>query len=277
MKRLLAPVGIGLLVLAIPFLVQSCGVLGGPPGNVQIQADSTGVGVAIIWTAPTEGLPDRYTVYFKALGDTTEVVVAETTATVCNHQPNGLTGTYRVVAEFDADVYEGRDQPSTVPVFNDTITLYELNRTEGVAGYGWARVLGNSGTYDMRESGSASDVDFYVTDTKAGSSSQPFSIFSPADSARIKDQGASGVIPDGAWKQGYYTDHIADENAVLPAIADSMYFDYTDITARPFISGCFLDGNYFALLKVTEVDYDAGTVKLVSWFQKVPGLRLIRH
>jgi hypothetical protein len=275
MRRLFALAGIGLFVLAIPILVQSCGVLGGPPGNVQIQADSTGVGVAVIWTAPTEGLPDQYTVYFKALGDTTEVVVAETTATVCNHQPNGLTGTYRVVAEFDAKVYEGRDQPSTVPVFNDTVTLYELNRTEGVAGYGWDRVLGNAGTYDMRESGSASGVDFYVTDTRAGSSSQPFSIFSPA--ARSKDQGASGVIPDGTWKQGYYTDHIADEHAVLPAIADSMYYDYTDITASSFISGCFLDGNYFALLKVTEVDYDGGTVKLVSWFQKVPGLRLIRH
>ncbi len=275
MRRLFVLAGIGLFVLAIPILVQSCGVLGGPPGNVQIQADSTGVGVAVIWTAPTEGLPDRYTVYFKALGDTTEVVVAETTATVCNHQPNGLTGTYRVVAEFDEKAYEGRDQPSTVPVFNDTITLYELNRTEGVSGYGWDRVLGNAETFDMRESGSASGVDFYVTDTKAGSSSQPFSIFSPV--ARDKDQGASGVVPDAAWKHGYYTDHLADENAVLPAIADSMYFDYTDISARPFISGCYLDGNYFALLKVTDVDYDEGTIKLVSWFQKVPGLRLIRH
>ena len=275
MRRLLVRAGIGLFVLVIPILVQSCGVLGGPPGNVQIQADSTGAGVAIIWTAPTEGLPDRYTVYFKAYGDTTEVVVAETTATVCNHRPDGLTGTYRVVAEFGADRYEGRDQPSTVPVFNDPITLHELNRTEGEAGCGWDRVLGNAATYDMREGGSASGVDFYVTDTRAGSSSQPFSIFSPA--ARGKDQGASGVIPDAAWKQGYYTDHLADENAILPAIPDSVYYDYTDITAGPFICGCYLDGNYFALIKVTDVDYDAGTVKLVSWFQKVPGLRLIRH
>ncbi|MBM3316134.1 fibronectin type III domain-containing protein, partial [candidate division WOR-3 bacterium] len=60
--------------LAVVFL-QSCGVLGGPPGNVQVGAatDST---VQLAWTPPVEGAPDGYVVSYRPLGDSNYVQVA---------------------------------------------------------------------------------------------------------------------------------------------------------------------------------------------------------
>ena len=122
----------------------SCGVLGGPPGNVQLQADSTGTGVTVFWTAPAEGLPDSYMLYFQPMGGT-EQLMADTTATAFTHDPQGVTGMYRVVAKFGEDSYEARDKPSTVPVYNDTVVVSELN-AGGESGYGWDRTTGLAST-----------------------------------------------------------------------------------------------------------------------------------
>ncbi|HDR00462.1 MAG TPA: hypothetical protein ENN51_09300 [candidate division WOR-3 bacterium] len=264
----------GALALAMMIVLPSCGVLGGPPGNVQVQADSTGTGVVLLWTSPSEGPPDRYAVYFTPL-DGTEELAAETTATVCYHDPAGRTGTYRVEARFGDDAYPATEEPSTVPVFTDTIRLDELNVANGLAGFGWSRVTGEGAAFDMRIAGNAPSVDFYLTDTRFGSNSRPYSLFSPA--ARGKDQGAPGVIPGAEWKEGWLTDHLPGEPTILPLLGDTVYFDYTDITSIPFHAGCWLPDDHYALVRVLKVDTDAGYAELVAWFQMVPGLRLVQH
>ena len=274
MNRLSVLLATGAAALVMVIALPSCGVLGGPPGNVQIQADSTGAGVVILWTSPSEGPPDRYAVYFTPL-DGAEELAAETTATVCYHDPGGRTGAYRVEARFGDDTYSASDQPSTIPVFTDTIRLDELNVANGQAGFGWNRVTGEGAAFDMRIAGNAPSVDFYLTDTRFGSNSRPYSLFSPA--SRAKDHGAAGVIPDAEWKEGYFTDHLSGDPAVLPVLGDTVYFDYTDILNTPFNAGCWLPDDRYALVRVTKVDTDAGYAELVAWFQMVPGLRLVQH
>ncbi|OYD17421.1 hypothetical protein CH330_00180 [candidate division WOR-3 bacterium JGI_Cruoil_03_51_56] len=268
-------------VIAFAFLVlvQSCGVLGGAPGNIQIAAapesDST---IMIVWTPPAEGIPDSYQIHFKALGESAYVLIAETTATSFVHNPHGFTGAYKVAAEFGNDIYEAKEEKTTVPVYNDTIVVYELNAA-GNSGYGWNRSSGTAATYSMLNAGDTEYVDFYITDTKSGSHSQPYSIFSPR--AWSKDQGAIGVVPepDTNWHESGFTDYLSNENEPLPVISPPYkYFDYTDITQLPFVAGCYMVGdNYYAMVKVTSVDVGAGEAKVVSWFQLVSGLRLIMH
>jgi hypothetical protein len=275
MNRLRSVFAAGAAALAMAGALSSCGVLGGPPGNVQLQADSTGARVVVLWTTPGEGMPDRYAVYFTPLDGGAEELAAETTATACHHDPAGRTGSYRVEARFGDDRYSASSRPSTVPVFTDTVRVDELNITGGRAGFGFSRATGQGAIYDMRVAGNAPRVDLYITDTRFGSNSRPYSLFSPG--SRAKDQGAAGVIPDAAWKNGYFSDHRPDEQARLPAVAESLYYDYSDIADPPFAAGCYLDGEHFALVKVTEVNTDSGYARLVAWFQKVPRLRLIQH
>lgn len=274
MNRLSVFLAAGTLALFVVIALPSCGVLGGPPGGIQLQADTTGTGVVLLWTSPSEGPPDRYLVFFTPLNGVEELV-AETTATACGHDPVGRTGSYRVEARYGEEGYSAAERPSTVPVYTDTVRLDELNISGGRAGFGWSRTTGQGAVHDMREAGSAPRVDLYLTDTRQGSNSRPYALFSPA--ASDKDQGAAGVISPAEWKAGYFSDHRPDEQAALPAIAESLYFDYTDITGIPFNAACYLPDGYFALVKVTEVDTDSGYARLVAWFQSVPGLRLIQH
>ncbi|MFO7675351.1 MAG: hypothetical protein R6X12_03430 [bacterium] len=274
MNRCLSALAAGAGALAMVAALSSCGVLGGPPGSVQVQADSTGAAVIVLWTQPTEGPADLYSIHFTPLGGVEEHA-GDTVATACRHDPQGRTGSYRVEAHFGADRYSAPERPSTVPVFTDTVRINELNVTSGRAGFGFSRTTGQGTSYDMRVAGNADKVDFYLTDTRSGSNSRPYTLFSPT--SRGKDQGAAGVIPDAAWRAGYYSDHRADEQAVLPAVAESLYFDYTDINDVPFNAACYLAGGYFALVKVVKVNTDTGYARLVAWFQAVPGLRLISH
>lgn len=277
MSRFAVLCAVGLAGLVMVVTLPSCGVLGGPPGNVQIQADTTGAGVVLLWTSPREGPPDLYAVYFTPLGGT-EVLVAEMTGTTCFHTPeSGMTGTYRVEARFGADAYSAAERPSTVPVLTDTFRLYELNVPDEKAGFGWSRTTGRGSAYDMRQAGNAPHVDFYLTDTRQGHNSRPYALFSPDTASHRKDQGAAGVIPTADWKQGWFTDHRPDQRAILPEIDPAVYFDYTDIAPVPFNAGCWLPDGHFALVRVIGVDHEAGYADMVAWFQMVPGLRLIWH
>lgn len=270
----------GATAMVMLVLVESCGSLGGPPSAIDVAADSTGTGVVVTWTPPAEGPPDAYVLYFRPVGEVGYRPLADTTASVYVHDPDGMTGTYKVAARFGTETFQSSDTASTVPVHTAAVLVHELNTT-GDAGYGWDRENGAGGVFDMREDSNAGHIDFYLSDSDTGSQMTPYAVFSP--SAWDRDRGAAGVVPPASWRLNGFTNPLASEAGPLPYPSESplVYFIFTYIDTTPFIAGCFLksDGgnDHYALVKVTDVRPAESTAMVESWFQMEPGLRLVRH
>jgi len=261
-----ASIVMGLLVLV------GCGGNGRAPLNLRLEADTDST-VKVIWSVPVDATPDEYLVYFRAVGETSYSLVGETTVNLWTHNPNGATGWYRVEAQFVTETYAASTNPGTVPVRTDTVALAELNAA-GNAGFGWDRSTGRGRTYPMANLHSVSTADFYVTDFKPPSmNQQPYSIASP-------DMGPSdpgNVVPTDSWRVSAFTDSLPDENAMLPPFTETAYFDYTDILKVPCSIGCFTTDGHYALVRVVRADVENCRVRVETWYQLVPGLRLMRH
>lgn len=265
----------GLLLIAITALLVSCGVIGGPPANLQIAA-ATDTTVQVIWTTPAEGMPDRYRIYFCPVRETVWTTIGDTTGSTFIHNPHGITGRYQVAAIFAGKEYKSATILTTIPVHTEPKTLAELDGV-GNSGYGWDTDSGTARSYSMRQVENAPLVHFYLTDFSTGTG-QPYRLANPS----MGPSDPSGVVPTGAWDTTWLTDPLADENAPLPAVSPSSYFNYTTIpeTALPAHFGVYIPGEnrgYFALVKVNLVNRTNASVELESWFQLVPGLHLIYH
>jgi hypothetical protein len=257
---------VGLLVLA------GCGGSGRAPTNLRLEADTDST-VKVIWSVPVDAAPDEYLVYFRAVGETSYSLVAETTANLCVHNPDGATGWYRVEAKYGTETNAASTSPSTVPIRTDTVTLVELNAA-GNSGFGWDPRTGRGRTYSVTDVRNAGSVDFYVTDFKPSSLNQrPYSVASP-------DMGPSdpgNVVPTDSWRVSAFTESLPDENALLPSFSQATYFNYTDILNSPCQIGCLTADSHYALVKVLSVDVEHRRALLETWYQLVPGLRLTRH
>lgn len=262
-----------LVVLAVAAMVLvGCGGSGMEPLNLRLEAatDST---VKVIWSVPIDATPDKYLVYFRAVGETNYSLVAETTANLWIHNPSGTTGWYRVEAKFGTETYAASTNPGTVPVRTDTVALAELNAA-GNAGYGWDRNTGRGRTYPMTSIGSAGSADLYVTDFRpTGANQQPYSIASP-------DMGPGdlgNVVPTDSWRVGAFSDTLPGQCAMPPSYTPTSYLNYTDILQTPCSVGCFTADSHYALVKVLAVDVDSCWMRVETWYQTVRGLRLTRH
>jgi len=273
MKRLTVYVSAGLAAVVLCFVAASCGPLAGPPVNLQLGADSTGLRVMVVWTSPAEGPADRYRVYFASLSETTFGLVADTTATSFVHDPHDSTGSYTVAAVFSGTEYFARDTLSTVPVHTDTTAVAELDAS-GNSGYGWNRTTGAGRTVSMLKVENTGLADFYVTDFMVGSNRLPYAVASPS---KGPSDPAGLVPPSDAWRINGFTDPRANEHDPLPPRTDEFYFYYTDVVPVPCLIGCSTQDGYFGLVKVVSVDRSAAEARVVSWFQTVPGLRLMMH
>jgi len=280
MKRLALGVLFGVAVLA---LVQGCGVLGGPPTGVAVSAgpgdsDST---VVVSWTTPAEGAPDKYVVYFRPGTDTVYTVVGETTATSFAHDPHGATGQYKVDAVFASDKYPGAEKPSTVPVAGGAVTLFEINADSSRCAFGWSRDSGIGSVYGMTDSANCAYVDFYVSDREVGVGN-PLDIVSPNKADSI-DAGAAGIVPTAEWHVSGFSNELIDPQVPVPRL-DSVgpvnYYIYCPVTKQPFYLAYAAAGpqeKHYALIQVDSLNVATGQVWLQSWYQLVPGLRLVRH
>ncbi len=260
------------LCIASLFVLTGCGGAGMAPSNLRLQADSDST-VKVIWSLPVDATPDKFLVYFRAVGETSFSLVAETTANLWIHDPSGATGCYRVEAKYGAETYAAGTTPGTVPVRTDTVSLVELN-APGNSGFGWDRKTGRGRTYSMNDVRSASSVDFYITDFKPANLNQPpYSVASP-------DMGPSdpgNVVPTDSWRVSAFSDSQPDENVLLPSSSPTSYFNYTDILNTPCSIGCFTADSHYALVKVLSADAEKHWVLVETWYQLLPGLRLTRH
>ena len=285
MKRTILTLLTGVAALTALVVIQGCGVLGGPPTGVAVSAgpgesDST---VLVSWTTPAEGSPDKYMVYFRAGTDSGYIVLGETTGTSYAHNPHGVTGQYKVSAVFGGDSYYGAEQPTTVPI-HSAASLFEINADSSRCGFGWSRDSGIGETYGMTDSANCAKVDLYVSDLQTGVGGA-LDIVSPnkahPDSGASIDTGAVGIVPRAAWKtNGFSNPLLMDTVPSYQAPPNANYFIYTQITAQPCYIGCFTAGDtvkHYALILVDSADQALGKVWLQSWYQLVPGLRLMRH
>jgi hypothetical protein len=280
MKKMVIAALAGVAALAV---IQSCGVLGGPPTGVAVSAgpDESDSTVLVSWTTPAEGSPDKYMVYFRPVSDSGFVVLGETTATSYAHNPHGLTGQYKVMAVFGGESYEGADMPTTIPVLSDAITLFEINADSSRCAFGWSRDSGIGSVYGMTDSANCAYVDFYVSDLEAGVGGL-LNIVSP-NKADSVDSGAIGIVPSAAWKTNGFSNPRTDAQSPVPGYQpppNANYFIYTRITTQPCYIGCYTAGDtmkHYAMIQVNSKDEASGQVWLQAWYQLVPGLRLMRH
>jgi hypothetical protein len=274
----------GAAALLALVVVQSCDVLGGPPTGVDVRcgpgdSDST---LMIAWTAPAEGGPDKYLVYFRALRDSGYAPIGETTATVYFHNPHGHTGQYKVAAVFGADTYESADKPATIPIHSESTAVFEINADSSRCGYGWTRDSGLAGIFEMTDSANAESVDFYLSDLQPGHSTQQYCIVSPNKADSI-DPGAAGIVPSADWRRNGFSNPLAGPQDPLPSYIpppNANYFIYTVIPQTPCYIACYTAGEqekHYALIQVNSVDVGTGRANIESWYQLVPDLRLVEH
>jgi hypothetical protein len=282
MKRMIPAVLTGLAVMTALVVIQGCGVLGGPPTGVAVSAgpDESDSTVLVSWTTPAEGSPDKYKVYFRPSADTGYTAIGETTATSYAHNPHGVTGQYKVAALFGADAYEAAEKPTTVPAATGTVALFEINADSSRCGFGWSRDSGIGKVYSMTDSASCAFADFYVSDLQVGVGGK-LNIVSP-DKARVDsiDAGSVGIVPVAAWrKNGFSNPVFAETVPSYQAPPSATYYIYTQVE-QPCLFGVYTAGDtlkHYAFIKVDSVDAAGGKVWLQTWYQLVPGLRLIRH
>ncbi len=275
MKKLFAIAAVGIFAITALTLIRCTEVTGSEPTDVKLEA-ATSSTVKIKWTAPSEGTPDKYIVYFKETGTTAEVPACTVTVTEATHNPAGKTGSYKVVALFGSTEYAATTTPSTAPVANAATSLSELNAA-GNSGYGWTKTAGTATTYSMTQAGNAASVDIYLTDFATGFAGPEYCIASP-DIAVGSDPGAAGVVPTGAWRVNAIAKVAGAENDPLPEHTETVYANYQEIDQTPFLMAVYTktDG-YYALIHLDGKNLGSGTIQIKSWYQTVKGLRLIQH
>jgi hypothetical protein len=274
MKRILAVAAVCIFAVTALMLVRCTELTGSEPTDVKLEA-ATDATVKVSWTAPAEGTPDKYIVSFMETGTTTYVPFDTVTTTSATHDPAGKTGAYKVVAMFGSTEYAAASAPSSAPIANAATSLSELNAS-GNSGYGWAKTAGTATTYSMTQAANAASIDIYLTDFATGFAGPEYSIASP-DIARGSDPGATGVVPDAAWRVNAIAKVTGSENDPLPVHSTTTYAQYQEIDQTPFLMAVYTADGYYALIHLDSKNLGSGTVQTKSWYQAVKGLRLIQH
>lgn len=243
---------------------------GGPPIGFTIEAESDTT-VRLYWQPPTEGIPNFYRLKFKEIGGAGWTVIAETTALSIEHNPHRLTGFYKIAAIFGATVYEDTIPLSTVPVQTGTVTIGELSGPDK-PGYGWNRETGIGKAFLMSDTIYADSVDLFCTDFAPGSNGPYYYVASP-DTAPF-DTG--GNVPPANWRETFLA-LLTDEQGPIPPAGDTAYDKVIRLSAAPVAIGLFTADGYYAVVKVTQIRIANQDIRAQAWFQKIKGLRLLRH
>ena len=245
---------------------------GGIPTGFRISSAGSGLQVRLLWTEPAEGTPDEYLVLYRHQGAGDFDTIARPVQTYHVHDPQTLTGEYRLLARYDTAYFAAPETLSTIPVYSAVMTIYELNGS-GDQGYGWDTLTGSAGAYSMGEAGNASRVDLYFSDFDPGHELQPYTMATP--SFGPNDPG--GGVPPGNWRETYFTYVHGSENDPLPEYSGQTYVDLLDVNSTPLLVAGYTEDTRYALIRVVALDSSTAEVQLESWLQPVAGLRLIEH
>lgn len=251
-------------------IVTVVSIPGGPPTRFIIEAASDTT-VFLQWQPPIEGAPNLYRLQFKELGGAGWTIIAETTALSVEHNPHGLTGMYKIAAIFGATVYEDTMPLSTVPVQTGTVTIGELSGPDK-PGYGWNRESGTGKSFLMSDPLYADSVDLFCTDFAPGSNGPYYYLVSPD----IAPFDTTGTVPPGNWRITFFA-LLTSEQGPLPPADDTAYHKIIRLSAAPVAIGLRTADGYYAVVKVTQIRIANQDIRVQTWFQKINGLRLLRH
>jgi hypothetical protein len=188
------------------------------------------------------------------------------------NDPIGSTGLYTVSARLGTAEAFSSETLSIVPVYTDTTLLYELN-AGGAAGYGWDSLTGLARRYSMQDTGNAGLVDAYFTDLAPGSAGPGYFLASP----HLGPTDPGGQVPVGPWRRTWLAPVYGSPQMPLPEYDTITYTDFVDVTVAGSYNAAYTKDGYYALVKSIGVDPRDGTIRVLSWFQRVRGLRLIQH
>ncbi len=251
-----------------PLSVTAVNVPSGPVRNLSLAAETDST-VRLTWSPPNEGTPNGYRVMFEPVGGSYAVAV-ETNDTTCVHDPAGMTGDYRVLAQFGGRFLEPPDTLTTIPIHSGTTTVGELSGQDN-SGCGWLGPEWLAATYEMLDTTWVDRVDFYVTDFKPGSDGPTYYLASPD----LAPTDSGGPVPAGRWRLTRFVE-LADEQGPVPPIVDSAWRSTARVPG-PVSAACHTEQGYFAMVKVTQLRIAQRDLRLQAWFQAVQGLRLLRH
>ena len=161
---------------------------------------------------------------------------------------------------------------TTIPVYSDTLVVHELN-ADSLSGYGWDSVSGASRQGSMLDTTQAGRIDWYFTDLTPGYVGPTF-YFAGAD---FGPEDPGGVVPPGPWRRARLMGIHGNVQDPLPEY-DSLYYQRV-VDASSFQANVAVhtpEGRY-ALVSAYGPNSNNGSIKVVSWFQSIPGLRLIQH
>jgi hypothetical protein len=242
----------------------------GPPLNVRLSSVA-GVQVKVRWDAGANEDSVRYAVWFRQFDDTGFVKIAEVAGRYANHDPLFATGAYTVSARRSSEEVFAAETLSTVPVFSDTVVVHELN-ADSLSGYGWDSVSGASRQGSMLDTTEAGLIDWYFTDLSPGYTGPWFYLAS----AKFGPEDPGGVVPSGPWRRVRLKtlDSVQD---LLPEYDSLSYQWVVEVNASQVNVAAHTPEGHYALVSAYGPNPNDGTIKVVSWFQPVPGLRLIQH
>ncbi len=240
-----------------------------PPRNLALRATS-GTNVRLRWTAGHNPGSVWYRVWFRPIGGVFGLADS-TQKTSSYHDPIGRTGFYTVSSVFGSEERFAVETLSTVPVLTPTTLLYELN-AGGESGYGWDTITGAGGTFSMADTTNARAVDFYFTDFAPDWTGPRFYFATP----HLGPDDPGGV-PAGSWRRTGLLTLFGSVQQPLPEYDSLLYRDTVDATVMESYIAMFTRDGYYALVKNLGPDPERGTIRCVSWFQRVKGLRLIQH
>lgn len=242
-----------------------------PPHDLRLFA-SDGVWVRLRWTPGANEDTVASVVFFRAVWDSVFAPVGETGGNSFLHDPLGGTGDYLVGAYRGTDTVVCAETLSTVPVFTDTLLVGELNA--GMAsGYGWDTVGGRGARYWMQDSATAAEVDWYFTDFSSGHTGPAFYVVSP----HIAPGDPGGTVPAADWRWSRMLLVTGSGQGPLPEYDSLYYQNVVDVGGQEAeIAVHTVDGRY-VLVASDAPNRNDGTIRVRTWFQLVPELRLIRH
>jgi hypothetical protein len=241
------------------------------PRGLELSAYS-GVFVRLRWDTGRNPVSTRHGIWFRGTGSVEFSRVDEVTGESYVHDPAGFTGEYRVSARSGDEELFAAETLSTAPVYTDTVVLGELN-TARDAGFGWDRQSGLARALSMRDSANAGLVDLYFTDFTPGWSGPTYYVASAA----LGPGDPGGVVPAGPWRGTMLLGLVSGGQEPLPGYDSLLYQNAVDVSTFVSYSAVYLPEGYYALLRTTDPSTNDGTVRLVAWFQRVRGLRLLQH
>jgi len=252
-----------------PLSVTAVTIPMGSARNLSIVAESDST-LRLTWSPPSEGAPSLYRVMFRPVGGAYGVAL-ETNDTACVHDPQGMTGEYRVLAQFGGTYVEPGETLTTLPVHTGTTTVGELSGGDN-SGCGWIGPDWSAATYEMADTAWVDRVEFYVTDFKPGADGPTYYLASPD----LAPTDSGGSVPAGRWRVTGFVE-LASEQSPAPPVGDSAWRTTARVSATPVYAACHTSSGYFAEVGVTQLRLQQKDLRLQTWFQAVQGLRLLRH